>query len=291
MVVMTRPNTSVMYSLVSVEHSTVYDGLVQDRPGTARMTEHSTATSDTNPVELKYRGMKAAGGAAAWYFIPVVGGAAVPKRQLETLENVEIGSHPNSWNNVGKKHRPKLRQNTPHRLKATQSRTTRVVRFETYTLQGGQITLETDSDLLVQAKRFLLHSSRAHIRTGTARKYGRSETTATVLLSSDSHTGTLRSAMRWASKRRDDWVIFTVNKRRTRVHRRTSHYRRMEAIAVVVCRELDDVCATLSVYDLYALHWTSRRLCRASIHIRNTGVVEREGCGAGDFWLGLKDQW
>jgi hypothetical protein len=82
--------------------------------------------------------------------------------------------------------------------------------------------------------------------------------------------------MRWASKRRDDWVIFTVNKRRTRVHRRTSHYRRMEAIAVVVCHELDDVCANLSVYDLYALHWTSRRLCRASIHIRNTGVIERE---------------
>jgi hypothetical protein len=67
MVVMTRPNTSILYSLVSFENSTVYDGLVQDRPGTARMTEHSAATSDTNPIELKYRGMKAAGGAAAWY--------------------------------------------------------------------------------------------------------------------------------------------------------------------------------------------------------------------------------
>ena len=86
MVVMTRPNTSILYSLVSFEHSTVYNGLVQDRPGTARTTEHSAATSDTNPEELKYRGMKAAGGAAAWYFIPVVGGATVPKRQLETLE-------------------------------------------------------------------------------------------------------------------------------------------------------------------------------------------------------------
>ena len=48
MVVMTRPNTSILYSLVSFENSTVYDGLVQDRPGTARMTEHSAATSDTN---------------------------------------------------------------------------------------------------------------------------------------------------------------------------------------------------------------------------------------------------
>ena len=64
--------------------------------------------------------------------------------------------------------------------------------------------METDSDMLVQSKRFLLHSSRAHIRTGTARKYGRSETTATALLSSDSHTGTLKSAMKWASRRRDD---------------------------------------------------------------------------------------
>ena len=73
--------------------------------------------------------------------------------------------------------------------------------------------METDSDMLVQSKRFLLHSSRAHIRTGTARKYGRSETTSTVLLSSDSHTGTLKSAMKWAARRRDDWVNFTVDKR------------------------------------------------------------------------------
>ena len=160
LVVMTRPSTSILYSLVSSAHSTVYDGLVQDRPGTARMTEHSAATSDTNPVELKYRGMKAAGGAAAWYFIPVVGGAAVPKRQLETLENVEIGSHSNIWNNAGRKHRPKLRAETrPHRLKAAHSSTTRVVRFEAYTLQGGQMTMEADSDMLVQSKRFLPHSS------------------------------------------------------------------------------------------------------------------------------------
>ena len=162
MVVMARPNTSILYSLVSFTHSTVYDGLVQDRPGAARMTEHSTATSDSNPVELKHRGMKAAGGAAAWYFIPVVGGAAVPKRQLETLEDVEIGSHSNSWNNAGKKHRPGLRANKPHRPKAPHSHTTRAVRFEACTVQGGQMTIKTDSVMLVQSKRFLLHSSRAH---------------------------------------------------------------------------------------------------------------------------------
>ena len=199
MVVMTRPNTSILYSLVSFAHSTVYDGLVQDRARTTRMTEHSTTTSDSNPVELKYRGMKAAGGAAAWYFIPVVGGAAAPKRQLETLENVKIGSHSNSWNNAGKKHRPKLRANKFHRPKAPHGHTTRVGRFEAYTLQGGQMTTNADSDMLVQSKRFLLHSSQAHIRTGTARKYGRSETTTTALLSSDSHTGTLKSAMKRAA--------------------------------------------------------------------------------------------
>ena len=73
----------------------------------------------------------------------------MPKRQLETLENVEIGLHPNSWNNAGKKHRPKLRTERPHRLKALHSHTTRVVRFEAYTLQEGQMTMETDSDMLV----------------------------------------------------------------------------------------------------------------------------------------------
>ena len=118
------------------------------------MTEHSAATSDPNPVELKCSGMQAAGGA-----VPVVGGAAVPKRQLETLENMEIASHPNSWNNAGRKHRPKLRTDTrPHRLKAAHSSTMRVVRFEAYTLQGGKMTMETDSDMLVQSERFLLHS-------------------------------------------------------------------------------------------------------------------------------------
>ena len=75
MVVMPRPDTSILYSRVSFTHSTVYDGLVEERPGTDRMTEHSTATSGYSPVELKYRGMKAAGEAVAWYFIPVVGGA------------------------------------------------------------------------------------------------------------------------------------------------------------------------------------------------------------------------
>ena len=239
------------------------------------MTEHATATSDTHPVELKYRGMRAAGGAAAWYFIPVVAGAAVPKRQLAQLEDIEIGSHHNSWNRTGKNNQQHLRVIRPHRHRAEKP-TTRVVRLESYIVNGGKLTLETDTDRLAMSDTFMLHSSRARLRTGMTRKYGRSETTATVLLSSDIHTGTLRSAMRWASKRRDDWVIFTVNKRRTRVHRRTSHYRRMEAIAVVVCHELDDVCANLSVYDLYALHWTSRRLCRDSIHIRNTGVIERE---------------
>ena len=108
-------------------------------------------------------------------------------------------------------------------------------------MNGGKLTLETDTDRLALSNKFMLHSSRARLRTGQTRKYGRSETTATVLLSSDSHTGTLRSAMKWASKRPGDWVIFTVNKRQTLIHRRTSHYRRMEAIAVVVCRELDDV--------------------------------------------------
>ena len=36
------------------------------------------------------------GGAAAWYFIPVVAGATVPKRKLAALEDIEIGSHSNS---------------------------------------------------------------------------------------------------------------------------------------------------------------------------------------------------
>ena len=67
MKVMAQPNSNILYSLVSFSNSTVYDGMVQERPGTARMTEHATSTSDTHPVELKYRGMEAAGGAAAWY--------------------------------------------------------------------------------------------------------------------------------------------------------------------------------------------------------------------------------
>ena len=82
--------------------------------------------------------------------------------------------------------------------------------------------------------------------------------------------------MKRSLKRRDDWVMFAMEKRRTRRHRRASHYHRMEAFAVVACREIDDVYATLSVYDLYALHWTLRRVCSDGIHTRNTGVIERE---------------
>ena len=91
-----QPHSSILYDLASFSNSPVYDGMVQERPGPAHMTEHATATSDKHPVELNYRGMKAAGGAAAWYFIPVVAGAAVPKRQLAALEDIEIGSHQNN---------------------------------------------------------------------------------------------------------------------------------------------------------------------------------------------------
>ena len=82
--VIAQPQSSILYSLISFSNSTVYNGMVQERPGTARMTEHATATSDKHPIELKYREMRAAGGGAAWHFIPIVAGAAVPRRQLIT---------------------------------------------------------------------------------------------------------------------------------------------------------------------------------------------------------------
>ena len=87
--------------------------------------EHSTctATSDTNPVERKYRRMKAAGGAAAWYSIPVVGGPVLPMRQLMALEDMEIGLRPNSWNEAGKKYQNKLKLSRPHREKTAPSAT------------------------------------------------------------------------------------------------------------------------------------------------------------------------
>ena len=77
--VMTQPNSAsgILRGLVDYGNSTVHDGMVQERPGTARMTEHASSTSDRYPTELKYIGMKAAGGAAAWYFIPAVGGLRI----------------------------------------------------------------------------------------------------------------------------------------------------------------------------------------------------------------------
>ena len=45
--------------------------------------------------------------------------------------------------------------------------------MQPYTLQGA-LKLETDSDLLVQSPKFMLHSSRAALPTATARKYGAS---------------------------------------------------------------------------------------------------------------------
>ena len=162
------------------------------------------------------------------------------------------------------------------------------------------MTMETDSAMLVQSTRFLLHSSRAHIRTGTARKYGCSEMTATVLLSSDSHTGTLKSAVKWASRRRDDWVDFTVDKQRTRRLRSNEHDDLDERATIMQWRlSMCQCVANLTMYvrlcqstismpcighrdDFAVLAYTSETLC--------TLVSSRESCGAGDFWLGLKDQ-
>ena len=240
--------------------------------------QYSDINFDTNPVEQKYRGMKAAGGAAAWYFIPVMGGPVLPIRQLMALEDMEIGLHPNSWNEAGKKHQKKLKPSRPHREKTAPS-ATQVVRMQLYTLQGG-LKLETDTDTLARSSKFManfmLHSSRAALPTATARKYGASLVTASALLCSDSFAGSLRGAMKGASKRKDTWVRFTVLKRRTKRHKQTSYYNAMVAIALTVCRDLEDTCEGLSVFNLYALHWTSRRVCSTGVHLRNTSVIERE---------------
>ena len=77
--VMTQSNSSILYSLTSFDHSAVYVGrrFVQERPGIARMPEHRTATSDTSPAEMKYKGLRAAGGDAAWYVVPFAGDNAL----------------------------------------------------------------------------------------------------------------------------------------------------------------------------------------------------------------------
>ena len=122
-----------------------------------------------------------------------------------------------------------------------------------HTLQGG-LKLETDSDTLAQSSKFMLHSSRTALPTVTARKYCASLVTASALLCSDSFAGSLRGAMKWASKRKDTWVSFTVIKRRTKRHKRTSYYNAMVAIALTVCRDLEDTCEGLSVFNLDVLH-------------------------------------
>ena len=124
----------------------------------------------------------------------------------------------------------------------------------------------------------MLQSSRAALPTVIAHKYGASLVTASALLCSDSFAGSLRGAMKWASKRKDTCGIFTVLKQRTKRHKRTSYYNAMVAIALTVCRDLEDTCKGLSVFNLYALHcnWTSRRVCSPAVHLRNTSVIERE---------------
>ena len=146
---------------------------------------------------------------------------------------MEIGLHPNSWNEAGKTQVKKLKPSRPHN-ETTAPSATRVVRMQLYTLQGG-LKLEIDSDTLAQSSKFMLHSSRAAITTATLRKYGASLVTASALLCSDSFAGSLRGAMKWASKQKDTWVIFTVLKRRTKRHKRTSYYDAMVAIALTVC--------------------------------------------------------
>ena len=133
--------------------------------------------------------MKAAGGAAAWYVIPVVGGPVLPLRQLMALEDMEIGLHPNSSNEAGKKHVKQLKPSRPHREQTARS-ATRVVRMQSYTLQGC-LTLEIDSAILVQSSKFMLQSSRAALTTATVRKYAASLVTASALLCSDSFARSL----------------------------------------------------------------------------------------------------
>ena len=135
--------------------------------------------------------------------------------------------------------------------------------MQSYTLQGC-LELEADTTILVQSSKFMLHSSRAAITTVTLCKYGTSLVTASALLCSDSFAGSLRGAMKWASKQKDTWVIFTVLKQQTKQHKRTSYYDAMVAISLTVCHDLEDTCEGLSIFNLHALHWTSRQVCTTS---------------------------
>ena len=71
MVVMTGQNSSILYHLISFDTDKQYVGLVEERPGILRAKEHWT-NIEIGASEPYYVGMKKTGGAAAWYFIPVV---------------------------------------------------------------------------------------------------------------------------------------------------------------------------------------------------------------------------
>ena len=109
-----------------------------------------------------------------------------------------------------------------------------------------------------------------------ARKYGASLVTAPALPSSGSLAGSLRGAIKRASKLKGTWVLFNVIKRRTKRHCRNSYHNAAMAIALTACRDLVDTCEGLFVFNLYALHWTSRQVCNPGVHLRNISVIERE---------------
>ena len=302
MTVMTGNNSSIIYHLFSFQTNKPYIGLVQDRAGIKRATEHWAAIHRKS-TDAYYSQMGRVGAADTWYWLPIIiSKGVVPIKQLMKMENTEIKAHQNCWNNSAhrktnvKKHLETLRKEKPDRPPRTKCFVARPIRMETFAVRdNGQVEIEMDFNKLLGLDSFVVHSSRLHsIPTRIFRKYKRSIVDAVSIdpdqPASDSswfHSGSLRRAIKHGKKQVNLWLWIRVVTRKTNNFQRSADYRLMET-TVLTDKATEKACENLAVDELYALWWISRRVCSEGQHMANHIVIRNELRARG--FMALPDQ-
>ena len=213
---MTDDNSSVLYRVQSVKINSHYEGLVNTRPAIQRKLEHDKCIVDHKfRPEKRYAFMHKHGGAATWWYTPIVHGGkniVVPTSQLTKMENTRIKQTQQCLNNINKsKSRNKPRTSrkkgqapTVERcVKSTKPYTPTPIVFECEgyksTPNGMEKMLTGDVEtLFIQCVMLVVHTSRLQYRLTTLqREFGASLYEARTSLG-DTFKGKLKNLLVWA---------------------------------------------------------------------------------------------
>ena len=165
---------SCIYRVFNFNSSSCYVGLVEDRGAALRFTEHLSELQRPAQSDDVHKMMKRRAAPAEWMMLPISSSEmALPKRQLEKLEEDEIRQTRSCINNTSQQYKPKLARRTaapPAQSQSVAKMQTkvfspRILMLESWSVSDdGQLVDEPDVIALFKSSRcFIVHTSRLRL--------------------------------------------------------------------------------------------------------------------------------